>query len=89
MWLPDEAFRALGSRRVLVAVGSGDGPVAQTVVDEVAAATERFGGRLTTVPVSDEEAVAHDVVLAIVGRAAQVGSLVGDPHAVTGCRRSG
>ena len=28
MWLPDEAFRALGSRRVLVAVGPDDGPVA-------------------------------------------------------------
>ena len=50
MWLPDEAFRALGSRRVLVAVGPDDGPVADTVVAEVAAATERFGGTLVTTP---------------------------------------
>lgn len=74
MWLPDEVFRALGSRRVLVAVGPDDGPVAETVVAEVAAATSRFGGELVTGPVTVDEALACDVVLAIVGSAGQVGS---------------
>ncbi|NUU15955.1 alpha-glucuronidase [Cellulomonas humilata] len=74
MWLPDEALRPLGSRRVLVAVGPDDGPVAQTVVDEVAAATSRFGGVLVTGPVTPEDALACDVVLAIVGSAGQVGT---------------
>ncbi|KQR08373.1 alpha-glucuronidase [Cellulomonas sp. Leaf334] len=79
MWLPDEAFRALGSRRVLVAVGPDDGPVADTVVAEVAAATQRFGGSLTTTteaqPVSAEVAQAQDVVLAIVPGVARAGSV--------------
>ncbi|WP_456823501.1 alpha-glucuronidase [Cellulomonas sp. P5_E12] len=77
MWLPDEAFRPLGSRRVLVAVGPDDGPVAETVVAEVAAATARFGGRLTTTldhAVTPDEALAQDVVLAIVGSAATAGT---------------
>jgi alpha-glucuronidase len=74
MWLPDEAFRAIGSRRVLVAVGPDDGPVADTVIGEVAAATERFGGRLVTAPVTVDDALACDVVLAIVGSAGQVGT---------------
>ncbi|MBO3102012.1 alpha-glucuronidase [Cellulomonas fengjieae] len=74
MWLPDEAFRPLGSRRVLVAVGPDDGPVAETVVAEVAAATERFGGSLVTSPVTVDEALACDVVLAIVGSAGTVGT---------------
>ena len=78
MWLPDEAFRALGSRRVLVAVGPDDGPVAETVVAEVAAATERFGGtpgdHLVERPVTVDDALACDVVLAIVGSAGQVGT---------------
>lgn len=74
MWLPDEAFRALGSRRVLVAVGPDDGPVAQTVLAEVAAAVARFGGSMVTSPVSVDEALACDVVLAIVGSAGTVGT---------------
>lgn len=74
MWLPDEAFRPLGSRRVLVAVGPDDGPVAETVIAEVAAAEERFGGQLVTAPVSVDDALACDVVLAIVGSAGQVGT---------------
>ena len=74
MWLPDEAFRALGSRRVLVAVGPDDGPVAETVVAEVAPATAQFGGHLVTAPVSVDDALACDVVLAIVGSAGQVGT---------------
>ncbi|HEX3649764.1 MAG TPA: alpha-glucuronidase, partial [Pseudonocardiaceae bacterium] len=43
-WLPPEAFRALGSRRVLVC---GDGPLVETVAGEVEAACRRFGGVAT------------------------------------------
>ena len=39
-WLPPEAFRALGSRRVLV---HGDGGLVETVRDEVAQACDRYG----------------------------------------------
>jgi alpha-glucuronidase len=42
-WLPDDAFAAVGARRVDVA---GEGLVVETVRDEVAAATRRFGGQL-------------------------------------------
>lgn len=40
-WLPPEAFRAIGSRRTLVL---GDGLLAETVHDEVAQASARYGG---------------------------------------------
>ncbi|GIE80790.1 xylan alpha-(1-_2)-glucuronosidase [Actinoplanes philippinensis] len=40
-WLPPSVFRALGSRRVRV---DGEGPLADTVRAEVAAACARFGG---------------------------------------------
>ncbi|MEO3872136.1 alpha-glucuronidase [Nonomuraea sp. B12E4] len=43
-WLPPEAFRAIGSRRVLVC---GDGPLAGTVREEAEAACARHGGSLT------------------------------------------
>lgn len=82
MWLPDEAFRALGSRRVLVASAPGDGPVARTVVTEVTAATARFGGDVTTTDpggtLTADDALGHDVVLAVVGSAGQVGTLSAD-----------
>jgi len=42
-WLPPEAFRPLGSRRVLV---RGAGPLVDTVRAEVALACDRFGGTL-------------------------------------------
>ncbi|MFJ2816052.1 alpha-glucuronidase [Streptomyces sp. NPDC087294] len=42
-WLPDEVFRPLGTRRVLV---RGPGPLVATVHGEVAAACARFGGRV-------------------------------------------
>ncbi|SCF03536.1 alpha-glucuronidase [Micromonospora matsumotoense] len=41
-WLPAEAFRALGTRRVLV---HGDGPLVDTVFAEVARACAAHGGR--------------------------------------------
>lgn len=40
-WLPPEAFRALGARRVLV---HGDGPLVDTVFDEVVRACAGHGG---------------------------------------------
>ncbi|GAA1371644.1 alpha-glucuronidase [Catellatospora chokoriensis] len=42
-WLPDKAFRTVGSRHVLVCA---DGPLAQTVAQEVAHAAEQHGGSL-------------------------------------------
>jgi alpha-glucuronidase len=41
-WLPPEAFRALGSRRVLVC---GDGTLVDTVLNEVAQACAQHGGQ--------------------------------------------
>lgn len=49
-WLPDDAFAAIGSRRVVVA---GDGVLAGTVAEEVAAATARFGGSFSRLEVGD------------------------------------
>jgi alpha-glucuronidase len=49
-WLPDDAFAAIGSRRVVVA---GDGVLAGTVAEEVAAATARFGGAFSRLEVGD------------------------------------
>lgn len=70
MWLPDEAFRALGTRRVLVAAGTDD-PVGATVVAEVRAATARWGGSVTVAdpdaPPTAGETRGHEVVLALVG----------------------
>ncbi|MEQ4721833.1 alpha-glucuronidase [Nonomuraea sp. B19D2] len=43
-WLPPEAFRAIGSRRTLV---QADGPLADTVREEVAQAAARYGGSVT------------------------------------------
>nr|QBC75045.1 alpha-glucuronidase [uncultured bacterium] len=43
-WLPSAAFRAVGSRRVLVR--AGEGPQAGTVHSELAEACARFGGRV-------------------------------------------
>ncbi|WP_343035379.1 alpha-glucuronidase [Cellulomonas septica] len=69
MWLPDEALRPLGERRVLVAVGPDD-PVGATVVAEVRAATARWGGSVTVASpdasLTGDAARGHDVVLALV-----------------------
>ncbi|UWE13584.1 alpha-glucuronidase [Actinacidiphila bryophytorum] len=61
-WLPPEAFRALGSHRVLV---QGDGPLAVTVYEEVARACAEYGGRVGRSP--DAEAGPYDLVLALTG----------------------
>ncbi|WFE40864.1 alpha-glucuronidase [Micromonospora sp. WMMD998] len=57
-WLPPEAFRALGSRDVLV---HGGGPLVDTVLDEVTRACARYGGRVWHSPPWDVDA---DLVLA-------------------------
>ncbi|MEV6301180.1 alpha-glucuronidase [Actinoplanes sp. NPDC051861] len=61
-WLAPGAFRALGRRRVRV---SGDGPLADTVRDEVAWACARFGGSVSA------DGQPADLVLAISGRSEQ------------------
>ncbi|WP_426592562.1 alpha-glucuronidase [Cellulomonas sp. McL0617] len=60
MWLPDAAFRAVGSRRVLLAASTED-VVVDTVRDEVRRATTRWGGRF------DEGATSagHDLLLTV------------------------
>jgi alpha-glucuronidase len=50
-WLPAEAWRAVGSRRVVVLgadTGVGAGGVAGTVLDEVEQAVARFGGSVSS-----------------------------------------
>ncbi|MEV5340637.1 alpha-glucuronidase [Streptomyces sp. NPDC052676] len=61
-WLPREAFRALGSRRVLV---HGDGLLADTVYDEVTAACAEFGGEAARVaePDADDPGRPYDLLL--------------------------
>ncbi|MEH1029150.1 alpha-glucuronidase [Micromonospora profundi] len=58
-WLPPEAFRSLGARRVLV---HGDGPLVDTVLDEVARACARYGGRMWHSPSWDVDV---DLVLTL------------------------
>ncbi|GAB4048569.1 alpha-glucuronidase [Catellatospora paridis] len=65
-WLPDEAFRAIGSRRVLVCA---EGPLAQTVVQEIAQVAEQHGGSLRHRPTGQPDDAAgaggFDLVLAL------------------------
>ncbi|MCG5217672.1 alpha-glucuronidase [Streptosporangium sp. KLBMP 9127] len=66
-WLPPEAFRAIGSRRVLV---HADGPLAETVRDEVVHACGLYGGSVPH-PVSDQVGDQQvDLVLALSSMAA-------------------
>ncbi|MCF0093803.1 alpha-glucuronidase [Micromonospora sp. MH99] len=58
-WLPPEAFRALGARRVLV---HGDGLLVDTVLDEVTRACARYGGRVWHSPSWDVDV---DLVLTL------------------------
>ncbi|WP_309135129.1 alpha-glucuronidase [Cellulomonas sp.] len=71
-WLPDAAFRPLGSRRVLVALGPDAGPVADTVVAEVRRATRLFGGSFTVSTPQERADGEHDLTLEL-GDAPQVG----------------
>lgn len=69
-WLPDEAFRAVGSRRVLVCA---EGALAQTVVQEVAQAAERHGGSLRHRPTRQAQPRPDDA-----GRTGDTGGTGGD-----------
>ncbi|MGC4770420.1 alpha-glucuronidase [Micromonospora sp. DT44] len=60
-WLPPEAFRTLGARRVLV---HGDGLLVDTVLDEVTRACTRYGGRVWHSPSWDVDV---DLVLTLRG----------------------
>ncbi|WP_371564817.1 alpha-glucuronidase [Streptomyces canus] len=57
-WLPDGAFRPIGTRRTLI---RGSGPLVDTVHGEVARACERFGGSVSREPGS------YDLVLELDG----------------------
>ena len=57
-WLPDGAFRPIGTRRTLI---RGSGPLVDTVYGEVAKACERFGGSVS------RESGSYDLVLELDG----------------------
>ncbi|MGN9763228.1 alpha-glucuronidase [Streptomyces sp. SD31] len=65
-WLPDEAFRPIGTRRTLI---RGSGPLVDTVHGEVAEACERFGGRVER----DAPPGPYDLVLHLTGDDASEG----------------
>ena len=81
-WLPDEAFRAIGTRRVLVAADGGG--LVETVVAEVARACRRFGGTVRREAGTDPA----DLVLAA-GPAADEGYLLERAGGVTTVRADG
>ncbi|RQX05239.1 alpha-glucuronidase, partial [Micromonospora arida] len=58
-WLPPEAFRSLGARRVLL---HGEGLLVDTVLNEVSRACARYGGRVWHSPTWDVDV---DLVLAL------------------------
>ncbi|GAA1783935.1 xylan alpha-(1-_2)-glucuronosidase [Luedemannella flava] len=62
-WLPDQAFRAIGTRRVVVC--GGDGPVVRTVVDEVTRACARYGGRVWHGTAGSPDADGADLLLVL------------------------
>ena len=64
-WLPDSAFAAVGSRRVLTA---GEGLLVDTVRLEIAQATAAFSGTVADVPHDDTQ---PDLVLALLDHAPQ------------------
>ncbi|AEB45942.1 alpha-glucuronidase [Micromonospora maris] len=62
-WLPDEAWRAIGVRRILV---RGEGTLVDTVQAEVERATHRYGGAVWRNP-TDVDLPSADLVLALTG----------------------
>ncbi|MEU5673440.1 alpha-glucuronidase, partial [Micromonospora sp. NPDC047753] len=58
-WLPPEAFRSLGARRILL---HGEGLLVDTVLNEVSRACARYGGRVWHSPSWDVDV---DLVLAL------------------------
>ncbi|MEU3457505.1 alpha-glucuronidase [Micromonospora sp. NPDC006766] len=67
-WLPPEAFRALGSRHILVC---GEGTLVDTVRHEAAQACARYGGRVDLPPPRPVDArsasgTSYDLVLALI-----------------------
>ncbi|MET9966369.1 alpha-glucuronidase [Streptomyces sp. NPDC006356] len=72
-WLPEQAFRPIGTRRTLI---RGAGPLVDTVHGEVAGACERFGGRVER----DAAPGPFDLVLELAGE--------GSSEAFT-CERNG
>jgi len=75
-WLPPEALRAIGSRRVLV---RGDGLLVETVAAEAQRACARFGGTTTHLSThlaatgDDGDAPEADLVLTLVPQCEQLG----------------
>ena len=65
-WLPTEAFRALGSRRVLIC---GEGQLIETVAHEAEQACARYGGdwRRQSVAVPEADGGQYDLVFALTG----------------------
>jgi alpha-glucuronidase len=61
-WLPAEAWRPLGSRRALVA---GDGPLVDTVLDELRAAGDRYGGSIRHAPPGPPPDDPYNVIFAL------------------------
>ncbi|WP_030605840.1 alpha-glucuronidase [Streptomyces fulvoviolaceus] len=59
-WLPDEAYRPIGTRRTLI---RGSGPLVETVHGEVTQACVRFGGSVSF----DGPAGPYDLVLELTG----------------------
>ena len=72
-WLPPESLQALGSRRVLVL---GTGALVATVLDEVRAAVERFGGSVA-VRAGEPAGLVLAVAAAAPGLVERFGGLVG------------
>ncbi|WP_406413406.1 alpha-glucuronidase [Streptomyces sp. NBC_01614] len=63
-WLPDEAFRPIGTRRTLI---RGSGPLVDTVHGEVAEACGRFGGSVSRDSAAAPEPGPYDLVLELTG----------------------
>ncbi|WP_327719947.1 alpha-glucuronidase [Streptomyces sp. NBC_00490] len=79
-WLPDVAFRPIGTRRTLI---RGSGPLVDTVHGEVARACERFGGSVS------RESGSYDLVLELDGDDGSEGFVYGRGDGCTTVTASG